>query len=172
MKATLYRLSLIFAAGVCFLFLSPTEAVAQDPPSSLAEPGASQQTKDYGRSGYPRVQIYLWGNANGGVWTVEEGTDLLEFLSASATGNFNESPETRTRNVLKIYRDGQVGEEPAFEMRIEDIFARQSEHPELQSGDVLVVESIQRRRFFTFRNISQVAGTIASVASLVFLVRD
>lgn len=170
MYVILQRVALLFIAGALLFLISPRQAVAQEASPGLAEMGTSQ-TNDYGRPGYPRVRVYLWGNAQNGVWTVEEGTDLLEFLSASATGNFNESSETRTKNILRVYRRGQVGEKPAFEMRMEDIFARQDEYPELQNGDVLVVETVQRRRLFTFRGISRITGTIASVASLVFLVR-
>jgi hypothetical protein len=170
MNLAFQRLTVLLTAALFLLFAAPHSATAQDAIAALSEPGMSRQINDYGRAGYPRVRVYLWGNVNDGVWTVEEGTDLLEFLSASATGNFNQSPETRVRNILKIYRNGQVGQEPAFEMNVETIFARQDAYPTLQNGDVLVVESIQRRRFFTFRNISQVTGTVASVASLIFLV--
>lgn len=131
----------------------------------------SQQTNDYGRSGYPRVRVYLWGNADNGVWTVEEGTDLLEFLSASATGNFTQEADTRVKNILKVYRDGQKGDDPVFEMRVQEIFARQNKPFQLRNGDVLVVESVERRRNFTVRGIAQVAGAVASVASLVFLLQ-
>ena len=170
MTVILQRAALILIAGALFVLISPPQAVAQETSPELAEL-ATSQTNDYGRPGYPRVRVYLWGNAQNGVWTVEEGTDLLEFLSASATGDFNEGSETRVKNILKVYRRGQVGREPAFEMKMEDIFARQDEYPELQNGDVLVVETVQRRRFFTLRGITRVTGTIASVASLVFLIQ-
>ena len=136
MKRTFLRLTFIFATGTFLLFTTPHYAVAQDAIAGLSEPGMSQQVNDYGRAGYPRVRVYLWGNANNGVWTVEEGTDLLEFLSASATGNFNQSAETRVRNVLKIYRQGQVGENPAFEMNVQEIFARQGAYPPLQKPNL------------------------------------
>lgn len=171
MNVTLSRLALIFVAGALLTLIAPRQAISQEPIPVFSELGATSQTNDYGRPGYPRVRIYLWGNAQNGVWTVEKGTDLLEFLSASATGNFNQSAETRVKNILKVYRRGQVGKEPAFEMNVREIFARQNEFFALQSGDVLVVETVQKRRFFTFRGISRVTGTIASVASLVFLIR-
>lgn len=170
MNVTFPRLALILVAGALLILIAPGQAGAQESTLERTEMRGPFQTNDYGRPGYPRVRIYLWGNAQSGVWTVEEGTDLLEFLSASATGNFNQSTETRVRNILKVYRRGQVGEKPAFEMDVREIFARQRAYPTLQNGDVLVVESIQRRRFFTFRNISRVTGTIASVASLIFLI--
>lgn len=171
MNVTLSRLALTLVAGALLTLIAPQQAMSQEAIPEFSELGATSQTNDYGRPGYPRVRIYLWGNAQNGVWTVEEGTDLLEFLSASATGNFNRSTETRPKNILKVYRRGQVGQDPAFEMGMREIFARQNEFFDLQNGDVLVVESVQKRRYFTFRGISRVTGTIASVASLIFLIQ-
>lgn len=168
MKSTLHRLVLTIAAGFFLAFTGPQLALAQDVATG-AVPGASQYTNDYGRAGYPRVRVYLWGNARNGVWTVEEGTDLLEFLSVVAQGNFNQSADTRSKNVLLMYRKGQIDQEPVFEMRMEKIFARQVDFPTLQNGDVLVVQTEQRRRYLTFRSISQAVGTVSSVFSLVYL---
>ena len=152
--------------------LLPTPAEAQNTVPGLLEPPGTAQVQDYGRPGYPRVQIYLWGNASHGVWTVEEGTDLLEYLSLAAQGDFNQGADTRVKNVLRMYREGQTGKKPVFETQLEDLFARQVESPVLREGDVLVVESIERRRPFTFRQAAQVTGTIASIATLVFLIQD
>lgn len=171
MNITLSRLALILVAGALLTLIVPQQAMSQESIPEFSESGDIAQTNDYGRPGYPRVRIYLWGNAQNGVWTVEEGTDLLEFLSASATGNFNQRADTRVKNILKVYRRGQVGKEPAFEMDVREIFARQNESFSLQTGDVLVVESVQNRRILTFRGISRVTGTIASVASLIFLIQ-
>ena len=169
--------SLILPSVVAFsllllVALVPAPAVAQNTVPGLLEPPGTAQVQDYGRPGYPRVQIYLWGNANHGVWKVEEGTDLLEYLSLAGQGDFRQGAETRVKNVLRIYRDGQVGADPVFETQLEDLFARQVESPVLREGDVLVVESIERRRPFTFRQSAQVTGTMASIATLVFLIQD
>jgi hypothetical protein len=163
----------VFALSVLLLVvLVPAPAAAQSMMPGLLEQAGTAQVQDYGRPGYPRVQIYLWGNANHGVWKVEEGTDLLEYLSLAGQGDFKQGAETRVTNVLRMYRDGQVGAEPVFETQLEDLFARQVESPVLQEGDVLVLESIERRRTFTFRQASQITGTIASIATLVFLLQD
>jgi hypothetical protein len=173
--STRRSLILSFVSTLTFLLLIslvPAPVAAQSTVPGLLEPPGTAQVQDYGRPGYPRVQIYLWGNANNGVWKVEEGTDLLEYLSLAGQGNFRQGAETRVKNVLRMYREGQVGAEPVFETELEDLFARQVESPVLQEGDVLVLESIERRRTFTFRQASQITGTIASIATLVFLLQD
>ena len=174
MTAILQRATVMLLLGGAMVLGAPQLGVSQDLSedmlTGLEEGAGAASVNDYGRPGYPRVRIYLWGNAQNGVWTVEEGTDLLEFLSAAAEGDFNSRPDTRVKNMLRIYRKGQIGGEPAFSMKMERIFSRQVETPALQDGDVLVVESIQRRRFFSFRNLSRVLGTVTSVISLVLLI--
>lgn len=170
MTITFKRVTLTIMASVFLGFMTPELAISQNEISGIPDSGISTHTSDYGRPGYPRVQIFLWGNGQTGRWTVEEGTDLLEFLTVAARGNFDRSPDTRRKNILRVYREGQVGEDPAFEMNINKIFSRQVEPPTLQNGDVLVVSSIEKRRFFSFRNMHQIVGTAASIASLIFLV--
>lgn len=167
-----FRLAFLGTASLFLVLVFPDLSRAQQvPASAFMEGGLSQvQEYDYGRPGYPRVTIYLWGNAQNGMWTVEQGTNFLEYLSVAAQGNFNESADTRIKNKIRLYREGQIDEEPVFEARLEEIFSRKVEYPKLQNGDVLIVESIQRRRFFTFRNMSQVVGTVASLVSLSLLV--
>lgn len=172
MKANTYvgKRRLVLALVVSLFMVFPGGVFAQDMSPEIT---SLSETKDYGRPGYPRVTVYLWGNADSGVWTVEEGTDLLEFLSVAARGDFNQSAETRKKNLLRVYRRGQVDEKPIFETELDKIFARQIEYPELQDGDVYVVESIQKRRFFyKFRQVSQVTGAVASLVSLGVLLFD
>ena len=71
--------------------------------SSLATTAAHAQNmgenpaiQDYGRPGMPRITIYVWGNAQTGVWTVEEGASMLEVVSATARVRLDQrSPERR-----------------------------------------------------------------------------
>lgn len=171
-KANLSWVIAVLAMGATALLLTPEAAVAQEMAPGIMETETSR-VKDYGRPGYPRVTVYIWGNANSGVWTVEEGTDLLEYVSVAAEVDFTQNPETRVKNILRLYRKGQGTDEPAFEASLSDIFSRQTTYPTLQNGDVLVIETIQRRAFFyRFREAIQIAGTLASVVSLGFIIWD
>lgn len=170
MKSTLGCVTLSFFAMVATGLVTPSIADAQERPDAPITDMAMSQIKDYGRPGYPQVTVYLWGNAENGIWRIEQGTDLLEYLSVAARGTFRRDSDMRVKNVLKIYREGQVNEDPIYESTLDEIFARQSTYPELQNRDVIVVESVGRSRVFTFRNLSWITGSAASIASLVFLI--
>lgn len=131
--------------------------------------GENPAIQDYGRPGVPRITIYVWGNAQTGVWTVEEGASMLEVVSATARVGLDErNPERRQIHTLRIFRDGDRSGNPEFEARLEDVFSRSVTLPELRERDVLVIDTRTRRRL-SWRDVNQVAGTIASVLSIFIL---
>lgn len=143
------------------------EAVAQFPDESLTGP----TVKEYGRAGYPTVTVFVWGTADTGVWKVEEDTDLLEFLSvAIRSEGTNRNVEIRNYQYLKMYREDQNRRnDPFFESRMDELFARDKPYPEIKEGDILLIESRANRRF-TWRDITQVTGTVASLVSTYLLI--
>jgi hypothetical protein len=126
--------------------------------------------KEYGRPGYPRMTIYVWGNADTGVWSVERGTDLLEFVSVVSRAQMGgRQPDVRMTQVLSIYRD-QTPEsgDPYFQVEVTDLFGTRETYPALQEGDILVLDTKVRRRF-TWRDIAQVTGVVAAVVNTYLL---
>ena len=121
------------------------------------------------------MTVYVWGNADTGVWSVEEGTDLLEFLSVISRMRFGEqNPERRATEVLRLYRDGRPGDDPFFEAPIQELFARADQYPALQEGDILVLETNVRTRF-TWRDVGRVvgvAGTFFNTWLILDRIRD
>lgn len=152
--------------------VGPFEAQAQEQPQMAAESRAlfTPTVKDYGRPGFPRMTIYVWGNADSGVWNVEKGTDLLEFVSVISRARMTEnSPERRRIEKLSIYRDQQPGGgDPFYETDVRDIFAARDSYPALQEGDILLLETQTRTRF-TWRDIARVTGTIAALVNTYLL---
>lgn len=149
----------------CGLFAVPM-AVWSQPVSEELE-----GVRVYGRPGIPKITIYVWGGqTQAGVWLVEEDTDLIEFLSISARGDVTiRQPERRSETFIKIFRGtSQRGNDPFFEANVNDLFSRQESYPSLQDGDILVVETRVRREF-TWRDLSQVVGTLTSGISLYLL---
>lgn len=126
--------------------------------------------KEYGRPGYPRMTIYVWGNADSGVWNVERGTDLLEFVSVISRARMSQnSPDRRRIERLSVYRDQEPGRgDPFFESDVKDIFADRNSYPALQEGDILVLETDTRTRF-TWRDIARVTGTVAALLNTYLL---
>lgn len=123
----------------------------------------------FGEPGNPKMNIYVWGQAQTGIWSIDEGTDLLEFASLVTAGGFRSNrPDQEVDLVIQLFRDGRLAQEPFLEKNVEDLFASRS-YPELKSGDILVLKERVRRRF-TWRDVSQVIGTVTSTISLVLLV--
>ncbi|WP_022835592.1 hypothetical protein [Salisaeta longa] len=141
-------------------------AYAQTIPDANTNPNI----QTYGRPGYPKITIFVWGTPTGGTWSIEEGTDLVEFLSVSAGGaNMTDrSPDRRIIYTVKLYRRGQTQGDPIFSARLENLFARRIDYPSLQNGDILVLDAEAKRRL-SWRDISQVTGTIASLVSTYLL---
>lgn len=166
---TAVRRSLVFttALGIALLLAAGPSLAQQLPNSSLLTPNI----KEYGRPGYPVITVYVWGDADTGVWNVEEGTDLLEFVSVISRTQFgNQGPESRSIQKIKLYRDGRTEGKPMFEARVQDLFTARSSYPDLQSEDILVLETQVRGRF-TWRDLGQVIG-IASTILNTYLIID
>ena len=148
------------------LLACPAETAAQFAQDVIAGP----TVKTYGRAGYAKVTVFVWGVADTGVWNVEEGTDLLEFLSVAVRSEGgNQRADVRSYQVLKMYRENQNRQnDPFFERRMDELFSRTQSYPALQEGDILMIETRSRRRF-TWRDITQVTGTVASLVSTYLL---
>jgi hypothetical protein len=161
---------------VRFLLLSAVLILAVGPPRAQAQqlpntPTLTPNVKEYGRPGYPVFTVYVWGQADTGVWSVEQGTDLLEFISViSRTQLGDRGPDSRSIQKLKLYRDGKAEGEPFFEARIQELFTARGSYPALQPEDILVLETEVKIRF-TWRDVGQIIG-IASTVLNTFLILD
>lgn len=153
----------LFLIG-CLFLLGETAVRAQD---------GSDYIREFGEPGVPKVTVYLWGdNANNGIWRVDEETDLLTFLSVASVSGFTERrPEVQSSIWIRIYRQGEgQGDDPFFQAEAGDVLSEpRGSLPTLRDDDVVVVESQTRRRF-TWRDISQITGTAASLLSLYFTI--
>ena len=166
LRRLLVRTLLLSAALI--LAVGPSLAQAQQLPNA---PVLTPNVKEYGRPGYPVFTVYVWGQADTGVWSVEQGTDLLEFISVvSRTQLGDRGPDSRSTQKLKLYRDGKAKGEPFFEARIQELFTARSSYPALQPEDILVLETEVRSRF-TWRDLGQIIG-IASTILNTFLILD
>lgn len=166
-------LSVLLCVALLF-FADPTMVRGQEfgdqTPQSLA--GQEPKVKEYGPEGVPKMTVFVWGNADSGVWRVEKGTDLLEFLSVVSRLQMRDrNPDRRLVKTLSMYRDKNPSQgDPFYETQIENLFTGRNNYPELQEGDVLVLE-IEAQNRFTWRDIAQVAGTVATVLNTYLLIQ-
>ncbi|HKL87596.1 MAG TPA: hypothetical protein VJ884_01235 [Salinibacter sp.] len=166
LRRLLIRTLLLSAALI--LAVGPSLVQAQQLPNVTT---LTPNVKEYGRPGYPVFTVYVWGEADTGVWSVEEGTDLLEFISVISRAQFGaRGPDRRSIQKLKLYRDGKAEGKPFFEARIQDLFTARGSYPTLQSEDILVLETQVKGRF-TWRDLGQMIG-IASTILNTYLILD
>lgn len=156
------------------LFADPTLVRGQEfgdqPPQQLAN--QQPMVKEYGAEGVPKMTVFVWGNADSGVWRVEKGTDLLEFLSVVSRLDMRDrSPDRRLVKTLSLYREENPNQgDPFFETRVENLFSGRDSYPQLQEGDILVLE-IEAQNRFTWRDIAQVAGTVSTLLNTYLIIQ-
>lgn len=132
---------------------------------------------EYARPGQPTMTIYVWGAVSKpGIWVVEREATLVEILSlVNVQGGGTTQEGVQETRFLRIYRGG-VPSEPSglqadrnlvYETPLDEIVTALQVAPMLQDGDVLAIEVETRRSWFTFRNISSLIGTAASLTLLI-----
>lgn len=153
--------------------------------SSVAQPtGAPSPTPDvisqgtafyvYTEPGAPTIEVLLvQPGGRAGIFRVSEETTLTEFISlAGSTGPANletrERIQTTTIRVLRL--EGAV-RQPVYEATLERLVREPGQHPNLQDGDVVEVETTVEEVDppFTFTDALDVSARVASVVSLVIL---
>jgi len=131
--------------------------------------GEDSYINTFARPGEPTMTVYLWGTVGRtGIWQVARDADLIEFLSAVQVPGIGQEDRTiRRRITLRVYRGGAGERREVYNQRLDYILERGAAYPDLQDGDVLLVETEQRRRFFTFQTITSIVSTAASLTLLI-----
>ena len=150
--------------------VSPVRAQEQPQLTNETRTLFTPTIKEYGRPGYPRMTVYVWGNADSGVWNIERGTDLLEFMTVVSRARMTDTnPDQRRVESISLYRDASPGSgQPLFTSEVQAIFSDRTGYPALQEGDILVLETRTRGRF-TWRDIARVTGTVAALVNTYLL---
>lgn len=160
---------------VALLLLPLLWMLSPAPPASAQEapsPGLTSPLENpnrFARPGMPTNEVWVWGEVSQpGIWRVERGADLVQFLShLRVPGALQQQPERVNRFTLRIYRGAPQDREEIYSIRLDDLLERGDEYPELQDGDIIAVELRQRRSRL---RIAQLAvSTISSAASLTLL---
>jgi hypothetical protein len=162
------RLAALFMAGLLAGGLSPFAAQAQDLP--LPEPG---YVNEFARPGQPTMTLYLWGAVGTtGIWRVERDVDLIQLLSvASVPGVGTAEGDVRRRFVLHIYRDEGGERREIYAEEVENLIGGGgAPAPALQDGDILAIETRERRRI-SLDLVFTTLRTVSSFLSVYLLLR-
>jgi hypothetical protein len=148
-------------------------AIAQEPTTARPLP-PEEYVNTYSRPGRATHTIYVWGAVSQpGIWRVEKGAGLVEFLSVVRPSGFGvETPGTNQKVVLRIRRTEGGESRIVHNLTVEELLdIAPGDRPSLQAGDVLEVRSVSRRGI-TFQTVSTVVGTVSSLVLLGFRLAD
>ncbi|MCB0720455.1 MAG: SLBB domain-containing protein [Bacteroidetes bacterium] len=116
---------------------------------------------NYGEQGDITVIVNVWGTVrNPGLYEVTKGTTLSTLFSLAGGPLVGTRYKSTTRRVtLKLTR----GEERIVDFTMENQVLALEMDPVLEMGDVLTVETVERRGF-SWRDVFPVVAAVASVA--------
>jgi hypothetical protein len=162
------RLAALFMAGLLVGGLSPFSAQAQNLP--LPE---QSYVNEFARPGQPTMTLYLWGSVGTtGIWRVERDVDLIQLLSvAGVPGVGTSERDVRRRFILHIYRDEGGERREVYAEEVENLIGGGAAPvPPLQDGDILAIETRERRRI-SVNLVFTTLRTVSSFLSLYLLLR-
>jgi hypothetical protein len=112
----------------------------------------------------------VWGAVNQpGLWRIEQKTDLVQFLSVVGVPAIGrDEAGVRIKVMISLYRTVQGTRRQVYTRDVEEILAEGAEYPILENGDILEVETIERRSI-GLRFVSTLIGTASSLTSLILL---
>jgi hypothetical protein len=152
---------LAVAGVVCLLLLVPGTAPAQ---GITAGEGI---ITDFTRPGQPSMTVYLWGGVGrAGLWRVERDVDLIQLLTAAGVPSIGtDSPGTRRRTSVNVYRLVDGERRQVYAARIEDLLEEGASYPSLNPEDVVEIH-VRERRSIGLGLISTLVGTASTVTLL------
>lgn len=158
---------------LCVVFALLLFAVCSFPASAQLPPASGEDSfiNVFAAPGAATVTVNVWGAVSRpGLWRVERGVDLIEFLSVTGLSRVGQTRVgTRTKTVVSIYRTVDGVRREVYRSDVEDILEDGATYPVLEDDDVLGVEAIERRSL-GFQTVSLLIGTASSIASLTFLI--
>jgi protein involved in polysaccharide export with SLBB domain len=180
-----------WVAGIFFLsgwLLAPAPADAQGF-GRVEETNSNVAYFYHARPGQATVQISVWGTIpRPGIYEIPDTTDLDKLLTMA--GGAPLQPRTEDRDPVKItvrvYRpqsdaasgagnDAESQSAPRtmiFEAPLERMLAGKAQYPDLRDDDIVVVETVQPKEGFSFRDVLSVASTLGTLTLLALRIFD
>lgn len=166
--------------GLCLLFLllGTTGRVAQ------AQAGATPYVDPFDaricegwRAGFETMEVYALGAVESNCrWTVNRDIPFLDFLTMIRPRGLeaNETFDATPIVIVQIFRESGPGRVLSYEATVEDILTSVAPMPTLEPQDIVLVklETIRKRRVFTFANVSAVLGTVSTTLLLYLRLKD
>lgn len=127
-------------------------------------------------AGAPTVRVVMVGEGiQNGIYRLETGTTLVQAIALAGGTARSDSTEQAVRTAtVSVLRDEGGARRVIYQAPAERVFLEPERHPDLQTGDVVNVsveyEAVRRR--VTVLQVLEVAGRVASLVSLVYLLAN
>lgn len=128
----------------------------------------------FAEPGAPTVRIVMVGEGiRNGVYRLETGTTLVQAIAlAGGTARSDSTEQAIRTTTVSVLRDEGGARRVIYRAPADRVFLEPERHPALQTGDVVNVsiefEAVRKR--VTALRVLEVAGRVASLVSLVYLV--
>lgn len=143
--------------------------------SQAQEFGRFSETKSnvayfyHAKPGQATVQISVWGTVpRPGIYEVPDTTELGKLLTMA--GGLPIEPRQENRDPAKItvrlYRSEGGSRRLLFKARADSMLRGPVTYPPLQENDIVVVETVQSRRDFGWRDVLSIASTLGTLTLL------
>lgn len=147
-------------------FLLAGSALAQvEPPTTARTPGIYQR---FAHPGEPTVPVIVMGLGGGGLYDVGVSVSLDELVVLAGGTSLN----PRSQHVLiRVYRDEGVRRDIIYESRMREMLEDKASYPTLRHGDLVYIETWQRRRF-DWRDGLRIVSAASTLTYLIFRLID
>ena len=130
----------------------------------------------HAQPGDATVQVSVWGTIpRPGIYEVPDSTDLDKLLTMAGGAPLQPRQENRdaaTVNV-RVYRPTpDSARSVLFASSIEAMLSEDTDYPLLRDDDIIVIETIQPRRRFTWRDVLSVLSSVGTVTLLALRIFD
>lgn len=124
----------------------------------------------YARPGQPTNTVRVWGQVSQpGLWRVEQGTDLLDFLTIlQVPGVGRDEAGYRQHFTIRVYRQEGQDRSEIFSQRLDHMLEGEAQYPVLEEDDILAVEA-RRRRAVGLQTVRTALQVVSTAVSLVLI---
>jgi hypothetical protein len=119
----------------------------------------------YARTGEATIQVVVLGAVNSGIYEIGANTSLRQLLALTGTNMSGVEGDQRLEFMLRLYR-GQGTQSLVYDASLEELLGSSGAIPQLQEGDMLVVEENVKRKF----NWVNVLRVVTSAATLILAI--
>ena len=131
----------------------------------------------HAQPGEATVQISVWGTIpRPGIYEIPDSTDLDKLLTMAGGAPLDARQENRDAPTItvRVYRpqEGADDRRLLFESKLERMLAGEVQYPILRDDDIVVVETIQPKPPFSWRDALSVVSSLGTLTILALRIFD